>query len=103
MSAVEKLAGEMPVCESLSWPSSMSKRFVYAHDVVKHVDGGASGVLVVAATEDRLMEPHNMRRCVAEYGPQARYVEIQHSGHHMMLDLQWEEVLRNIVDFVEEK
>jgi len=97
MERVEDLFRNIPTYESLSWPSSMISRFVDVPRVLEVV-GGARNVLLIAGGEDRLMEPPIVRRAAKEYG--AAYEEVKGSGHHVMLDMFWEDAVNKIVQYV---
>jgi len=97
MERVNDLFQKLPTYESLSWPSSMISRFVNVPRVLEAV-GGGQNVLLIAGGEDRLMEPPIVRKAAKEYG--AAYEEVKGSGHHVMLDLFWEDAVVKIVQYV---
>jgi pimeloyl-ACP methyl ester carboxylesterase len=67
---VREFAQRMPKYESLAWPIGMMKRFTDVPSVLQNIQGwgsSASRILIMAATEDKLMGVRLMEDVAGEY------------------------------------
>lgn len=120
---VEECEREMPEFESMAWPMGMMAEFCDRGQVIERVVGRNSGreqgeyewekwgILVVGAEKDRLVVKGIPEGLVEWYKGAARekgleerdvgFVEVRGSGHHLMLDREWETAAREVVRWLE--
>lgn len=102
----------MPEYESMSWPMEMMWEFAQPELLAKRVAKMEKGMLFLAAENDRLVTPkisHQLAtwyRSAAEFeGVSPRFEEklLEHSGHHLMTDVSWENGARLVWEWLEGK
>lgn len=119
---------EMPIVESMMWPAGLMRAFVTEAEVLKKVTGGKAGkqkVLLIAGGSDVLVTPDIVRHSFDRYRLAASsfpshdvlpqddekadseretvgYVEIKGSGHHVMLDWQWQTAAELVLSFLDD-
>lgn len=91
--------------ESFLWPFSMMHHFSSASNILSHIrneGSSAEKVLVMAGSQDKLMDKTVTERTAAWYRDVNAGVRIQFvegAGHHLQNDVQWKDGAEKLLDF----